>query len=412
MKLRIIRPVVPTLAVLILAPAVFALSSFTPVGDLPGGTFDSQVRAADETGGIAVGTGTARNSIAGGNGDSPVYWTTGGGMVELPSGVTLTNPAFSPFITASDITPDGAIVAGRVRLSNSNNQRAAALWTNGGTTLNNLGFIPGVTVRPNTFAAANALSDDGSIVYGFGTSPTPGAVQEAFKWTSGTGIVALGFLNPGVDIISLTAGRGTSADGSKAVGTSGTNTFGAGGTAFLYKDGVGMQSLGYLSGGTWSSAEAISADGTTIFGVADSPTAPDGELFKWTQGGGMVGLGSGFDLNSFAGANSNGTIAAVGNTLYNSAGLSRIDLTLAGAGLNVTGWSQFSAFGISDNGNVLWGLGLNPSGNFEGWVATFDNGFLARSNFVPEASSTVFLMLLSLGLLGAARVRGRRQTRG
>ena len=51
-----------------------------------------------------------------------------------------------------------------------------------------------------------------------------------------------------------------------------------------------MSSLGFLSGGTWSAAQAITTDGSKVFGVGNSTANTNGELFMWTSGGGMVGL--------------------------------------------------------------------------------------------------------------------------
>ena len=49
--------------------------------------------------------------------------------------------------------------------------------------------------------------------------------------------------------------------------------------------------LGDLSGGSFASrATAVSADGSVV--VGESTTASGQEAFRWTQSGGMVGLGS------------------------------------------------------------------------------------------------------------------------
>jgi hypothetical protein len=62
-------------------------------------------------------------------------------------------------------------------------------------------------------------------------------------------------------------------------------------------------------------------------------------------------------------------------------------------GLNLAGWDLFDAGAISADGTTIAGVGRNPSGNFEGWVAV-----------IPEPTS-----LAMIGLCGAALRRGRRR---
>ena len=62
-------------------------------------------------------------------------------------------------------------------------------------------------------------------------------------------------------------------------------------------------------------------------------------------------------------------------------------------GLDLDGWELQSARGISANGLVIAGQGINPDGEYEAWIAT-----------LPEPSTGV---LVSLGLLGFALVRSR-----
>jgi hypothetical protein len=52
-------------------------------------------------------------------------------------------------------------------------------------------------------------------------------------------------------------------------------------------------------------------------------------------------------------------------------------------GIDLGGWTLLNATGISANGTTICGEGINPAGNFEGWVAT-----------IPEPAS---LLLLAAG---------------
>src|SRR3990172_1963430 len=71
-----------------------------------------------------------------------------------------------------------------------------------------LGDLPGERFE----SEAHAVSADGTVVVGYGTSP---AGNEAFRWTAATGMVALGDLPGGS---STSFGFGVSADGSVIVG--------------------------------------------------------------------------------------------------------------------------------------------------------------------------------------------------
>ncbi len=381
-------------AVLSLRPAGAGSSTFMGTGDLPGGAFSSAVRATTEDGQIAVGSGSvimpypALNS-----GDRPFIWTSTNGIRELPEPVTITSGYL--FLTASDITADGSVIAGRVRTNGTNNWRQAAIWTNGGKTLTVIPSIAGYTDRRG---AAVALSADGSVVYGWSQDAVSGKWQ-AFRWTAATGTVPLGFLNA-TDGASMPAGRGASADGSVMIGNASSSVsnvggFGSGQTAFVYtyaSGGGSMRALGYLPGGSWSMVTGITPDGTKVVGLADSPGYPNGQYVTWTLTGGNwviapMGVADPYDVNILGGITADGLVTAGGGYVHNSNGFMNVKQVIAAAGFDTAGWSQFEILGISRNGNVLSGQALDPSGYYEGWVATFPANFLKNLSLAASISN-------------------------
>ena len=113
-----------------------------------------------------------------------------------------------------------------------------------------LGDIPG-----EGFASfAHGVSANGSVVAGLSYSASG---IEAFRWTSGGGMVGLGDLYGGV---FESAANDVSADGSVVVGSSRSSL---GNEAFRWTSGGGMVGLGDLAGGDFHSiAFATSADGS------------------------------------------------------------------------------------------------------------------------------------------------------
>jgi uncharacterized membrane protein len=204
-----------------------------------------------------------------------------------------------------------------------------------------------------TESTATAVSDDGSVVVGGGLHVGP--VGEAFRWTSGTGLVGLGDLAGGTaDSLAL----GVSGDGNTVVGQSiGPNGI----EAFVWTVGSGMQGLGDLSGGAFESrARDASADGSLIVGHA---TAGDGMRAVIWSGGNLL------------------------------------DLNLVAAAVLPAGWLLEEAFGISSNGLAIVGRANNPDGDNEAFLLRLDN-----APPIPEPA-TGALLALGLAVITAARRR-------
>jgi len=320
---------------------------------------------------------------------------------------------------AAGISPDGTAIVGTVETDTG---PVAFLWTDSSGMLTEVGFID--SRWPTSVALA--VADGGNFVVGRGEENDQ---PEAFYRTGGGAVIGLGDLDGGQSASSAT---GVSAGGEVIVGT-GHSDFGS--EAFRFDNpGGSLDGLGFLPNGISSEALGVSADGGTIVGRSATFNAIDGEAFRWTEGGGMVGLGDlpGGQFKSVAYAASvfGGVIVGAGTTdvgteafrWSNGAMVSLGDfpggavdsvaraVSASGArivgegrtaaansvafiwdqvnglrdvrsmliddfGLSteLEGWNLLSATGISGDGSVMVGRGINPDGEFEAWRAEIDS---------------------------------------
>jgi probable HAF family extracellular repeat protein len=204
---------------------------------------------------------------------------------------TFLAPGFGPS-AVRDLSVDGSVAVG-------DSSVGAYRWTTtiGGTALGD--FVGGTGT---SFSAG--VSADGTIVVGAADAPTGTQSHlRAFRWTltnvaTGQGtMVNLGDL-PGGDSYSVAAK--VSHDGSVVVGGASSAASLAGSSftldfeAFRWTQAGGMVGLGDLPGGGFHSfANAVSGDGSVIVGASTSTASgiSDFEAFRWTQATGMVGLG-------------------------------------------------------------------------------------------------------------------------
>ncbi len=223
-------------------------------------------------------------------------WTSAGGIVGLGD---LSGGMFGS--VASAVSSDGQVVVGG-GISSSGNE--AFLWTSGGGMMG-LGDLPGGDFG----SSAHGVSFNGQVVVGASTSTS--AYWEAFRWTSTSGMVGLGDL-PGGNFESVAFG--VSSDGSVIAGYSSSAVSFASyedfTEAFRWTNDGGMVGLGDLPGGFFNGvAYAVSSDGQVIVGKSSSAASfasyeGNMEAFLWTSLGGMVGLGDlpGGSFNSSASA--------------------------------------------------------------------------------------------------------------
>jgi probable HAF family extracellular repeat protein len=345
-----------------------AAAILTPLGDLPGGVFDSRANAVSADGSVVVGTSSSTS------GSQTFRWTAGGGMVGL--GV-LPGDAFSE---PGGVSADGSVVVGYSGTVFPTFQTRAFRWT-AGPGMVSLGVLPG-----DTSSTAKGVSGAGSVVAGASGSQT-------FRWTTGTGMVGLGTL-PGDTSSQATA---ISADGLAIVGNSGSH-------AYRWTAGTGMVDLGSLPGDDLVANEAtgVSANGSVIVGQSQW------EAFRWTASG-MTGLGflPGESNSRAEGVSGDGSVvfgtASIGEGyvpfLWTAgSGMQQLGSVLAANGVNpaADGWTNLTAItGISADGHTIVGYG-NRSGGFEGFVAVIPT--------IPEPGSVGLIAVASVTLLRRRRV--------
>jgi uncharacterized membrane protein len=225
-----------------------------------------------------------------------------------------------------------------------------------------LGHLPGGASSP-----AHGISADGTTVVGRGESASG---NEAFRWTSGSGGGGIGHFDYGPG--SGSHAYGVSADGSTIVGTN----FGSpsGSEAFRWTSATGLVRLGDppVVGFYVIRPEDASSDGSTIVGYIESESGWD--AFIW-------------------------------DTTY---GLHKLSLVLERQGLDLGDWRLSSAEGISDDGRVIVGYGINPTGGEEAWLAALDDGSRDAPALNTHGVALLVASLLLTSLLGA-RVHKRNR---
>jgi probable HAF family extracellular repeat protein len=197
---------------------------------------------------------------------------------------------------------------------------------------------------------ALAVSADGKVVVGDSRSVASVSLGEAFRWTQTSGMVGLGDL-PGGQFASQAFD--VSANGSVVVGRSESGQFNF--EAFRWTQATGMLGLGFIQGSlapiNASSAEAVSPDGSVVV---------DGSL---VVGRDIIGGPTDFEAFIWDGTN----------------GMRNLRELLIAQGNDLTGWSLSEARGISADGRIIIGFGINPEGNREAWLAE-----LTPQQVVPE----------------------------
>jgi probable HAF family extracellular repeat protein len=130
--------------------------------------------------------------------------------------------------------------------------------------------------------------------------------------------------------------------------------------AFRWTQAGGMAGLGFLTGGTFSQALGVNADGTVVVGLGDA-TGIGEEAFRSTQAGGMAALGfqTGGTFSEAHAVNADGTVVVgIGDAtgIVNEAFRWTQAGGMAGLGL-LPGGTFSSAQGVNADGTVVVGYG-------------------------------------------------------
>ena len=370
----------------LLAPA--ARADFQGLGPITADTYTA-AHAISGDGGTVVGTTIDEN-----NDVRSFRWTATGGMQLLPP--------INPEWTSGDayaVSHDGSVIVGEdYNLgSEDGGTRQGYRWT-AGAIPTDAGTTQGLPyVDPDySYASARGVSADGSVVVGW-----EGGYIRAFRWTAETGTVLLGGEGSEANAVS--------ADGAVVAGT-------ASGDAFRWTAADGLKSLARPDGADGSEAFGISADGSTIVGTystTDENWVTTEHAVAWTEAGPVTlqDIPCEYSTTSHAHAVSADGIWAVGHSGESGSEVATLWDTRTGQvwdlnvlltqifGEQMLGWSLQFATGISADGRIITGHGINPLGGYGSWVADL--------SAIPEPASCA--TLASLGALSLIALRRKRR---
>jgi len=332
-------------------PAIAQTASFHGLGQMPGamrgaGTFSTGISSdASTIVGWAWVCPTGQTTCTSSDKTEAFRWTVAGKyqvLGDLGSGIGS---------MASATSAHGAVIVGNA--PNGTNSFGAFRWA----------ATQGMVALPVSMLFANAVTPDGSMVVG-------GDVW--WKISGKTGIFGPFAGNP--DQTQAFGVIGT-ANAPVAVGAAlkGSDVNGATNHAFRWTPAGGLEDLG-LTTGTESIAIAISADGSTVVGEARDASG-FWRAFRWTASTGMVDIGTLGGPESVAYAvNKDGTVI-VGTSLTSgvsdsnhafrwtaTTGMEDLRTALQSVGVHTADkWLTVdTAGGVSADGTVITGFGLNP----------------------------------------------------
>ncbi len=323
------------------------------LGFLPGYDKNSSAFGISADGTTVVG----RSEDAGASGVA-FRWTEAGGM-------TLLAPSYSTALAASG---DGSAVVGYFQ---NGDHPEAFRWTAAGLQALGTGGYTG--------SHAFGISDNGNYVVGQLYS---NGVTQAFAWTEAGGIRPLGYFMGG----TLSGRAFDVSDNGIVVGLS---RMVSGQSQAFYKDlavSGPIQGLGYLSGGTYSFANAITPNASFIVGASTDATNSV-KAVRWSAnaGGydGPVALdgGGGWYYSEATGVSIDGSVIVgsyklnIGDIDYHAfrwaegGSMQSLDQWLKDSGVDTTGWTLTNASAVSGDGGTIVGSGHFGSSSYQAYIA-------------------------------------------
>lgn len=371
--------------VMVCAGSAVALPpSFTRIGDLPGGVFDSQAQGISADGSTVVGFSASASGT-----EAFVYRNGVLATLSDLAGGTVSSAAYA-------VNADGTVVVGD---GNNASGNVPVRWVRSGATF---GGAQSLGIAPGSFGSSGTGVDaTGDYVCGFRSIPSPGFF-EAFRLRVSTntrndlGDLALP--------VYFSLANGISADATTVVG-SGSSTDDDGGLAFRWRSGTGMVELPELSDGLrLSEALGCSADGNVIVGY--SYNAAGQQAVRWVNDTiELIGdlPGGAVNANALA-VNADGSVVVGRSNAGNGQeafiwtqadGMQKLATVLTAKGLNLTGWILREARGISADGLTITGYGVNPQGQNEAYVAYLGSAApcpadLTGDGFVDDTDFVIF----------------------
>ena len=340
---------------------------FMGLGDLPGGAFFSWATDVSYDGSAVTGWSITHTDDRGVYSTDAFRWTRETGMVGL--GVV---DAYNDI----KISADGSTIVGNGGGGHPERQ-VAFRWTQAP------GPVPLQFGGSSYPGVAWNVNGDGTTVVG--SRQDVAGRNKALRWTQ-PGNVDLLFTD-----ISETLARDISSDGSVILGQTGPRIF-------VWTE---SEAITFIEGTTNASGvqPTISSNGQVVVGSDIIGAGPNGlTAFRWTRDNGLQHLGplpDGKRTRSATGVSADGSVVTGNSELDiddliavpgTSIGVGsepfiwdethglrylfdvlRDDYGLAGA---LAGWSDFATVrGISGDGRTIVGLGVNPAGNGEAWIA-------------------------------------------
>lgn len=264
---------------------------------------------------------------------------------------------------------------------------------------------------PNGVSYATGLSADGRSASGYSISNVG---RPGFVWTADGGRNDFGrALGSGLTTFAF----GISGDGFTVVGRGENATTSL---AFARSQAGEYHELGTLPGFQFSEARDANFDGSVVVGTLTNGSGSTNQAFRWTQSGGMQGLGVGTTGEAVSGDGSTvvGTLStqplamrwtasggaqqlpSLGGAGASHARAVNFDGSIivgnSGVGLRATVWnngiptellpgmagSVLTPFGVSDNGSVVGGQIQGPGGSLFAGIWTPTTGLMPLSDYL------------------------------